>query len=261
MSRLCIDNLYLEVTRNCTLECAHCFRGEREDKYISSEVIDKVFNNVGHIRFLLLSGGEPLLAIEQLEMIVAIIRDRNIKVDRINVVTNGTLLSPRILNVLKRLSDVSDLLIAISEDKFHMLELQEKGLLETRDKNIDAFKSAFKVIEYKQNRRPHLIQKMGRANDLTPEFLSQVNMMGDVQTKYILGDEFDLEIARGEYEAPYVKGNRIANYLYIDVNGNIVPVYCSFKEEDENVYSAYNSSESLIGMVDSINRGKVFKKV
>ena len=59
MDKLDVKNLYLEVTRDCTLECIHCYRGEKEDKYLSFDVIDKVFSGVEKIHKLLITGGEP----------------------------------------------------------------------------------------------------------------------------------------------------------------------------------------------------------
>ena len=38
-----VENLYLELTRMCTLECEHCLRGDRRNEYMSFETINNVF--------------------------------------------------------------------------------------------------------------------------------------------------------------------------------------------------------------------------
>ena len=100
MEKLDVKNLYLEITRDCTLECIHCYRGNRENKYLSFAVIDKVFSGVEKIHKLLITGGEPFLALEQLKRIAYNIQKYAIKIDRITIVTNGTVLSKEIINLI-----------------------------------------------------------------------------------------------------------------------------------------------------------------
>lgn len=249
MAKLDIERLYLEITRNCTLECAHCFRGDRENKNMPLDVLVKIFRDVRHIRILLLSGGEPLLAVDQLKKIAELMKTRNIKIDQIKIVTNGTVLSPELLSVLKYFDEVSRLELAVSEDKFHLMELEKKGLLEIRDTNVEMLRQVFRINEFKPDRYPHRIQRMGRALDLTDEMLSEINYSGDVETKYFLGSEADLEKSRSKYGLPTVWDNHILNYLCIDAYGNIVPVYYSYVEEDKLSYANLYRNKSLLDTV------------
>ena len=41
-----LEKLYLEVTRMCTLECEHCLRGDRENKYMSTKTIENILKDV-----------------------------------------------------------------------------------------------------------------------------------------------------------------------------------------------------------------------
>lgn len=253
MAGISIEKLHLEVTRNCTLECLHCFRGEREIENMAISTIQKVLKNVHHIDFLLLTGGEPFLAVEQLEKVVEMIRTNGIKVDEVSIITNGTVLSPRIIKVLDFFDSNSRLYLTISKDKFHTMELEKKGLCEVRDKNVSVLKEMFGVYEYLPNRLPKLIQRVGRAVNLTDEELSEINDMGDVQTKYTLGDDKDVDKARRRYPKPVFDGKRIRNCLSIAVNGNIVPSYCSFIEEDSLAYARFNRFRSYPEMVSAID--------
>ena len=71
-----IETLYLEVTRMCTLECEHCVRGDRENKFMSSETINNALKDVKEIGLLFFEGGEPLLAIDQILETIEIIKTR-----------------------------------------------------------------------------------------------------------------------------------------------------------------------------------------
>ena len=76
-----LEKLYLEVTRMCTLECEHCLRGNREKEFMSLETIRNVFSNVKEVDTLLITGGEPLIAIKQISEIIKAIYNNNVKVN------------------------------------------------------------------------------------------------------------------------------------------------------------------------------------
>ena len=103
-----VEKLYLEVTRMCNLECEHCLRGNREDLYMSDETITNALKNIKKIGTLLITGGEPLLALRQIRTIIQMIKDNNIKVDKIILITNSTILNKEILSTLKELFLISN---------------------------------------------------------------------------------------------------------------------------------------------------------
>ena len=76
-----VEKLHLELTRMCTIECEHCFRGERRNEFMSINTIDNIFKDVSEVEFLLLTGGEPLLALRQIKELINIINKKNIKID------------------------------------------------------------------------------------------------------------------------------------------------------------------------------------
>lgn len=82
----------IEVTRKCNLKCRHCLRGEAENITITKEMIDNYFDNIDGILTLNFTGGEPLLAIDEIEYTIdKIIKDK-IRVASLAVITNGTFL-------------------------------------------------------------------------------------------------------------------------------------------------------------------------
>ena len=148
-----IEQLHLEVTRRCTLECEHCFRGDSQNINIKAETLKNVFSNVDKIDKLLITGGEPFLAINELEEMIDLIKKYNVKIEKINIVTNGTVLSSKVLKVLKSLSQISDLELSISFDIFHLLQLEKKNLKEKRDKNVEFLKENFNTKEFGDEKR------------------------------------------------------------------------------------------------------------
>ena len=80
------------VTRACNFSCAHCFNhlwnGNSQDDLSVAE-IEKISNNMGHVKYLTLAGGEPLLR-DDLDLIAEIFYTHN-DLQMLNLVTNGWL--------------------------------------------------------------------------------------------------------------------------------------------------------------------------
>lgn len=78
------------VTGSCNLSCRHCFNHEYNNSHVndlSTEEIRKISESMGHIKYLTLAGGEPLLR-EDLPEITEIFCKNN-DVHMLNLVTNG----------------------------------------------------------------------------------------------------------------------------------------------------------------------------
>lgn len=58
-----IQNLVLEITRRCNMHCAHCLRGEAEDKDMDFAVIDRILELADSVQSVTFTGGEPSLYI------------------------------------------------------------------------------------------------------------------------------------------------------------------------------------------------------
>lgn len=242
LERLNVQSLILELTRQCNLNCAHCFRGDSEKEYMPLDTIDKVFNDICRVNSFLLTGGEPLLAKKQLKRITEIIMKENINVGDIIIVTNGTVLSFDILGMLFQLSERANLELRISTDIFHDLELERQKLVETQEKNIELLKKYFKVNYQKD--KIFIIDKVGRAMNLTDEDLNKINETES--TKYIFSNDKRLNTFRGQYPLPKViEDNVVTGTLNIDVKGNITPVYYSYDDEEKNSKSNINDTKCL----------------
>lgn len=167
-----ISRLYLEVTRRCNMTCAHCMRGDAQDRVMSRQVVDTTLDQVSEIGTLLLTGGEPFLVPGIIDYIIDGIIERDIPIRRIHIVTNGSILDKRIARSVnkiteyihnrgyagtdpKRLRMIGD--ICISHDAYH------------RDVDIPAALKFYRqelnkhTIIRRETEKNHSIFMMGRA--------------------------------------------------------------------------------------------------
>lgn len=246
-----VEKLHLELTRMCTIECEHCFRGERRNEFMSINTIDNIFKDVSEVEFLLLTGGEPLLALRQIKELLNIINKKNIKIDKILLVTNCTVLNNDIITTLNELSNDSDFYLRLSYDMFHYIELNRLNLLDKRKENADILKEKFNALEYSdytkvQNRHKEMIYAIGKAANLTLKRLDEINVMGNTNYDFnfaeIIPDSFP------DYTSYVEEDNELYGVVTIDVNGNVVSYSLPFDEEDReaNVYDSNVNKHGLL---------------
>ena len=225
-----IEKLNVEITRKCTLDCEHCFRGDSQKINISNETLINIFTNIKEIEQLVITGGEPLIAVKELEKMIEIIKNNNVKIDKIILITNGTVLSSRILKILKDLAQISKLDLKISFDIFHQLELERKGLKDKRDKNVKFLKENLGAEEYfsenEESKFPFALQPLGRVKKLNKERLKEINSIAFKKYKI-------LPFVTWISPMCYYKNSKLCGDISIDVNGNIVKYGLSFEDEDK----------------------------
>ncbi len=102
------------VTNNCNLKCKYCYAldgnyGQKityMSKYIADKVCKYIHDNYKFVREINFFGGEPMLNIEVIEYICnKIVHQYHIssrKIPTFSVVTNGTVMSEKILEVIKK---------------------------------------------------------------------------------------------------------------------------------------------------------------
>lgn len=129
----------IEVTRKCNLKCKHCMRGDAQDLNISKKIIDNLLDQVVGIENLFLTGGEPLLADDEVEYIVDEIIRRNMVIRELSFVTNGTVLSDKMVNTLDKINTYiknlnknifnvelnHNVTVFISKDRYHNTNTDE----------------------------------------------------------------------------------------------------------------------------------------
>lgn len=104
-----LSELNIELTRDCNLNCPHCMRyepNEPMDAYrgsvISKEIIDALFERYRHIDLIVITGGEPMLHPEMITYLVDKIIEKQVYIEQIQIITNGTIASEEAVTALNR---------------------------------------------------------------------------------------------------------------------------------------------------------------
>ena len=227
-----LEELHLELTRNCTIECEHCLRGDRQMAYMDLSILEEIFKHVEYVDGLVLTGGEPLLAIEALEKLAEILKNGRVKVRQIRIATNGTVFGKRIINVLKELNKYAVIKFRVSDNIFHRLEFDRLKLNEIRNKNLKIMRSLDLHWDYKEDYGKEecsdiklSLVRRGRAANLTQERLAEINSLSP--QKYVISDS----LVRHPFTT--IAFGSVRGYICIDVYGNIVNYSQSFDAEDK----------------------------
>lgn len=115
--------LGIEISRKCNLNCAHCMRGISSNISISTDLIDRLFDEVILADMLVISGGEPFLCYEEIKSLCEIIKRKCVQISAVTIVTNGTVYDDRIYKVLEETFD--KVRVNISLDSFHTDSIRE----------------------------------------------------------------------------------------------------------------------------------------
>lgn len=127
MKKYTFAKLEIELTRKCNRQCAHCLRGQAQDKTISKKIIDKIFDDVGDCLAVYVCGGEAMMELDTLRYLVDKIA-RNWNTIQLEITTNGSILDESIVKALeqfcqmppKKLDNNRKAQLTISKDEFHI---------------------------------------------------------------------------------------------------------------------------------------------
>ena len=106
------EELRIGITNRCNLRCKHCYVHDKEDKEGQvgiDQYISLLEDMKGHLKTVSITGGDPLMVKENLFSICEKCREFGIKV---RLVTNGTLLTDKIIKKLKDL-DIDTIQIGV----------------------------------------------------------------------------------------------------------------------------------------------------
>lgn len=137
--------IILYVTNRCNARCNHCFywrevsQGKKEE--LTVEEITRISKTlVNHLATLSITGGEPFLRDDIVDIIEAFVRNNSTK--KINIVTNG-FFTQKIVGVVREILEERDLSIDFN------IQVSLDGLKNTHDKirKINVFEKAFETIK------------------------------------------------------------------------------------------------------------------
>ena len=142
--QLIFNDLSVEITRKCNMSCSHCFMGNAQDVDLSHEDIDSLLDQVAQIEHILFTGGEPTLNIAGMRYFLDGCIKRNIKIQCLEIVTNGKVISDDFISLILDYNEWIDkytedrwyknnIILGVSCDKYHEIGIGEKAIQTLQD--------------------------------------------------------------------------------------------------------------------------------
>ena len=227
LKNLYIGTLGVEVTRRCNLQCAHCMRGDAQEKDLNINALDRLLCKTECIDTLVLTGGEPSLVPEICSQVLTLIKAHMIPVNSFYCVTNGIVVTDAFLKTMldwylytcNYEGEYSTL--ALSSDIFHKTNELNPA---TRQQNLTRLRSLsfFNETDKKTDWNKAFLINIGRAKTLKG-YAKRENAYGTLE-----GEIY-------EDRTLYIES------MSFDVDGNIIPA-SDYAYEDVNDIAVTNTS-------------------
>lgn len=135
-----IDMLEVEITRKCQLKCQHCFRGDAQFVNMDIDVINAFLDQINAVNKIVFTGGEPTLNIGGMLYFMQGVLDRNIKIQELEITTNGIFLSDVFVRFI---------IVAFNHIKIYKPDDSEKPVISIIiSKDMYHFNDADKALNY-----------------------------------------------------------------------------------------------------------------
>lgn len=224
---------------------------------MSYETIDKIMDNFDTCGKFMITGGEPLLALDEIEYFVQQLNNKRVGV--LEITTNGTALDSRIINIYSEFVVKDEQRIAylrISNDKFHDLE-QSKKAYDFYCKATEQYHNIIVMYEQQENDPMAELRFTGRAK----------NMLTDID-KYLPY----VDCINAELKTPHrikIQDGKISCTLTILPNGDVgfgeelsfdtedAQVLGNIKNDPLSVIIEKHNDSCLLSCCDSFNIDKL----
>ena len=231
-----IQELVIEITRRCNIQCLHCLRGPAQAKDIDNITIDKILEGISMIGCVTFTGGEPSLAVSRIKYFTKRVKKLGIEVSSFYVITNGKIASTAMAHALMDLyaycnpSDPEDFIggLAISQDQYH----REIGYEINSAKKVYGALVFFRSKDRKADLKYIINEGWANINGIgnRPE-LPNMNVIG-------LDDDGNVD--------------RVDEVVYINALGDVIPS-CDMSYESQKAYKIGNVHEhSLTEIMKSL---------
>lgn len=269
MEKVSLRHIYIEIGRMCNLKCEHCCKGDPENIQISDEVIDVLLDNVHFIDEITITGGEPMLYIERMRTLLNKCKNRNIKVNYFNVITNCTIKSDDFVELFNDWIDYctfgNENKLTISTDKYHK-EYISKYLRDCDiEENIEWYKAKLKECKFLPSTEQSidndiLIFNEGRVRNWTEERKNKYIQIKECKRKKTRSSELRLKkVCEGEenickYGCVY---NCIRDVMYLNPYGDMFyDTFVSYKlqKQCEDICIGNICSSSIYDIVTRWNK-------
>lgn len=238
------ENLALELTRRCNLNCRHCSRGKAEDKCMSDEVIDKIFSKIDMVNLLQFVGGETTLVPDRLRATLEAVKKYETRIATLLMFTNGTNISDEVIQTLNEFREY----ILTSNAETGKQQENYAGLVRDLDKNgkypVHVIVSIDKYhLESAQSRGISKDKIRENIELLTKNFPVEIEKMSNYGVFNVGGatnieDTYKIDNPTAQYVYKKKKLDKDGGYFIIgpvigySYSGKLINVYDDYKDED-----------------------------
>lgn len=157
----------LAITNQCNLRCLHCYADSGQEcmNELTVEELDHIVDQIGSLnpKRLVISGGEPLMALKRLERVTRKAKEYGLFV---GLTTNGILLSPDVAHWLKEIG-IDSVQVSLDSDRPCEHEyIRGKGTFEKAVAGLQAsikagLRTTVMMVAFKHNwmRLSYLVEK------------------------------------------------------------------------------------------------------
>lgn len=214
MEKIQINNLIVEVTRRCNLQCDHCLRGDTQELDMPTAYIDKLLEQVSGISTVCFTGGEPSLNVSIMRYFLLQLKNRNIGLGSFYIATNGISIDTEFVVTCLKLytyCDEKDMCrVDISNDYYHQV-LGKYDIELLQGLSFLGYKHTEEGHYYKGINEGRYGENFGDGRELTSETINSRD------------DFYDAEI-------------------YLNCHGNIVSgCDWSYESQNENILCSLNN--------------------
>lgn len=165
------DELMLEVTQRCNMNCAHCLRGDARNVDMTKEIVDKALKDVEYIGCIIFTGGEPTLNIPIIKYTLDYCKEHRIDVNTFFIATNGKAVTLDFIALIidwyayiDKCGGECDMCeVALSTDNFHE-SIPQSNI------NLLSILSIFSSESKNSDFTKYALLNEGRARNLGPEW-------------------------------------------------------------------------------------------
>lgn len=122
-----LDELVVEITRRCDLECQHCLRGPSENQDMRFKMITRLCERLKEenicLTTLTITGGEPTLNLKGIKQLRRQLHDHGIEIHNLYMAINGQRITDNFIKEIREwdtlCNSTSATLVKISGDSYH----------------------------------------------------------------------------------------------------------------------------------------------
>lgn len=267
-----VQNLALELTRKCNLNCEHCVRGCAENKEMPDKTIERVFEEIDAVKGLEFIGGETSLATHKLRKVLEVLKEKKTTVNGFFVFTNAVDISDEYIELLVELRKHA---LTTTPNKAQEYFVNTTGLVERLDSNEYPLRVIVSLDKY------HLdsMRKLGVSKEKVCENIEKLASLFPVEidkmcnyTVYNEGkavsiaDSYKTKTPKQKYAVQYAPETKnLKGLLYIgplvgiQYDGGIVECNKTYEFNDMNKVGNINEN-SFLEMCRGLKKVAVVKQ-